>query len=182
MGRPPAPAGLAAPRYGRGQALPLLRPPGAIAEEAFLAACTRCDECIRACPHAAIVPAAARCRGAIGTPVLNLPDAPCRMCADFPCIAACPTAALRADIPAGMGTARISPLDCLAHQNNPCSACVEQCLVPDAIIWENSRPTVRPDVCTGCGVCQHVCPAPRNAVIVLPRRHRPHPAEGDRHD
>jgi ferredoxin-type protein NapG len=28
------------------------------------------------------------------------------------------------------------------------------------------------DACVGCGVCQHVCPAPVNAVLVLPARER----------
>jgi ferredoxin len=30
---------------------PLLRPPGAIAEPDFLATCTRCGDCAKACPH-----------------------------------------------------------------------------------------------------------------------------------
>jgi Pyruvate/2-oxoacid:ferredoxin oxidoreductase delta subunit len=97
------------------------------------------------------------------------------MCPDLPCVGACPTGALRLDVPVGMGTAIISPPDCLAHQNDPCSACVEQCPVPGAISWADCRPTVRQEACTGCGVCQHVCPAPRNAVILVPRRQRPLP-------
>lgn len=176
FGRPVA---IQAPRFGRSQPLPLLRPPGAIAEEAFLAACTRCRACAEACPHQAIVAAGPRFREAAGTPILNPLESPCRVCADLPCVAACPTAALRPDVPLGMGTAMISPLDCLAYQNTPCSACVEQCPVPGAIDWQNSRPTVRPEACVGCGVCQHVCPAPRNAVILLPRRSRPLPPGGD---
>ena len=35
--------------------VPLLRPPGAISEQAFLQACTRCDKCIIACPKDAIL-------------------------------------------------------------------------------------------------------------------------------
>ena len=34
--------------------VPVLRPPGAISEKAFLQACTRCEECIHACPKDAI--------------------------------------------------------------------------------------------------------------------------------
>jgi Pyruvate/2-oxoacid:ferredoxin oxidoreductase delta subunit len=97
------------------------------------------------------------------------------MCSDLPCVAACEPLALRFDVPARMGTAVISPLDCLAHQNTTCSACVEQCPVEGAMSWENGRPVVNPAACTGCGVRQYACPAPRNAVMILPTRDRPNP-------
>ena len=97
------------------------------------------------------------------------------MCDDRPCIAACRPRALRPDVPAKMGTAVISPLACLAHQGTTCSACVEQCPVGGAMRWENGRPVVDPAACTGCGVCQYACPAPRNAVMILPTKDRPLP-------
>lgn len=51
-----------------------------------------------------------------------------------------------------------------------CAACVERCPVAGAIQVANGMPAVVPDVCTGCGICQTVCPAPVNAVLMLPRR------------
>ena len=33
----------------------------------------------------------------------------------------------------------------------------------------NGRPVINRETCTGCGVCQYVCPAPYNAVLILPR-------------
>jgi Na+-translocating ferredoxin:NAD+ oxidoreductase RNF subunit RnfB len=51
-----------------------------------------------------------------------------------------------------------------------CSVCVEHCPVPGAMKRERGMPIVVPDVCTGCGVCHDVCPAPRNAVLMLPKR------------
>lgn len=166
---PPPPA----PTFGRGKPLPLLRPPGAIEEAAFLAACTRCTACAEACPHGAIGPAPARFREATGTPILNPIDSPCRMCPDRPCVAACEPRALRAELPSRMGLAMISPVACLAHQGTTCSACVEQCPADGAMAWVNGRPVVNPAACTGCGVCQYVCPAPQNAVLILPTRQRP---------
>lgn len=154
---------------------PVLRPPGAIEESAFLATCTRCNACAQACPHDAITVAPARLRGAAGTPVLNPIESPCRMCAELPCVAACEPLALRFGVPVKMGTATISVLDCLAHQNTTCSVCVEQCPVEGALAWENGRPVVNPGACTGCGVCQYACPAPRNAVMILPVLTRPTP-------
>ncbi|MCZ7680343.1 MAG: 4Fe-4S binding protein [Sandaracinaceae bacterium] len=32
---------------------------------------------------------------------------------------------------------------------------------------EDGRPRVVEGECTGCGVCQHVCPAPRNAILLV---------------
>jgi len=59
-----------------------------------------------------------------------------------------------------------------------CSACVERCPVPGAMKKERGLPMVVADACAGCGVCQEVCPAPRNAVLMRPRRRTPapHPA------
>jgi Na+-translocating ferredoxin:NAD+ oxidoreductase RNF subunit RnfB len=51
-----------------------------------------------------------------------------------------------------------------------CAACVERCPVAGAMKVQNGMPQVVADVCTGCGICQQVCPAPTNAVLMLPRQ------------
>lgn len=51
-----------------------------------------------------------------------------------------------------------------------CAACVERCPVSGAMSRERGLPMVHADVCTGCGICHDVCPAPRNAVLMMPRR------------
>ncbi|MCO5167418.1 MAG: 4Fe-4S dicluster domain-containing protein [Planctomycetes bacterium] len=163
LGGAPAPAA---------RALPVLRPPGAVDEADFLARCTRCDDCAAACPHDAIVKAPARLRQAAGTPVIDPVAAPCRMCPDLPCAAACLTGALRPDGPRVMGRAVIAAHDCLAYQGTGCAVCVEQCPVPGALRLDGGRPVVDAGRCTGCGVCQHVCPSPHNAVLVLPALRR----------
>lgn len=153
-------------------AFPLLRPPGAIGESAFLAGCTRCGDCIRACPHQAIRLAPERLRSAAGTPIIDPAEQPCLMCPDTPCITACTPGVLRrqpeAPVPA-IGVARIATVDCLAHQGSTCTTCSERCPVEGAIILTRGRPQIAADLCTGCGNCHHVCPAPRNAVLVMPR-------------
>ena len=159
----------------RAAIIPVLRPPGAVAETAFLAGCTRCGDCIRACPHQAIRLAPERLRAAAGTPIIDPAEQPCLMCADTPCITACTPGVLRrqteASVPA-IGVARIATVDCLAHQGTTCSSCSERCPVEGAITLTNGRPQVAADACTGCGICHHVCPAPRNAVLVMPRMRR----------
>lgn len=61
---------------------------------------------------------------------------------------------------------------CLAYTSF-CTVCAERCPVPNAMKVENGIPMVMPDSCTGCGVCHDVCPAPTNAVLVIPRRRSP---------
>jgi Na+-translocating ferredoxin:NAD+ oxidoreductase RNF subunit RnfB len=51
-----------------------------------------------------------------------------------------------------------------------CASCVERCPVPDAMQVTRGMPMVVADACTGCGICHAVCPAPVNAVLMLPRR------------
>lgn len=70
---------------------------------------------------------------------------------------------------AGTRVAIIQGRLCLALTSF-CAACVERCPVPGAMRTERGMPMVVADLCTGCGVCRDVCPAPVNAVLFLPRR------------
>jgi ferredoxin-type protein NapG len=73
-----------------------LRPPGALPEVEFLRACTRCDLCVKVCPHWALKVATRHDAPPVGTPFLHDPAADaCARCPDQPCIGACPTGALR---------------------------------------------------------------------------------------
>jgi len=160
----------------RPQVLPIHRPPGSVAEVAFLAGCTRCGDCIPACPYDALVPAPAMKRGAEGTPMIVPGDAACHLCEDRPCATACEADVIRHDLPEHMGTAQIEPLDCMAWQNVPCSSCVERCPVEGAITTDALvRPHVQAEACVGCGLCAFVCPAPRKAITILGDPDRPFP-------
>ena len=156
---------------GIARTFPVLRPPGAVPEADFLAGCTKCADCINACPYQAITHAPERMRAIAGTPIIDAAAQACLMCVDTPCITACKPGVLRrapaAPVPK-IGLARIQTMDCLAHQGSTCSTCHERCPVPGAIRLDGGRPTVVDEACTGCGMCHHVCPAPRNAVIMLP--------------
>lgn len=62
---------------------------------------------------------------------------------------------------------------CLAHQGSFCSTCVERCPEPGAMSKVDGKPVVHAYACTGCGVCQEVCPAPKNAIFFVARAPKP---------
>ncbi|MDG2053674.1 MAG: 4Fe-4S binding protein [Phycisphaerales bacterium] len=160
--------------------LPLLqRPPGAIDEEMFLDQCTRCGDCIEACPPSAILAAPEAFGRAAGTPIIDPRIQACVMCTDTPCIASCEPDVLRDDLPLTMGSAMIVPSDCLAFLGQSCTQCTDACPVTGALDLTDGLPSINNEHCTGCGVCHQVCPAPVNAVIMRPAQDRPIPPPSD---
>ncbi|MNX89320.1 quinol dehydrogenase periplasmic component [compost metagenome] len=147
----------------------VLRPPGALPEEAFSTACTRCDACAAACPAFAIKVAGRLDPVAEGTPFMHDPlRSPCLLCEDAPCIAACEPGALVPG-PLRLGRAEIAEDRCLAFAGTACTACAEACpLGEEAIVVREGRPLVVPLGCVGCGQCLGACPAPGGAIAVRP--------------
>ena len=141
--------------------VPVLRPPGAITEKAFLQACSRCDECINACPKDAILRVPKKMGFLIhNTPYIDAIRNPCVMCTDLPCIPACPDGALLpvqelSDV--SMGYAILDKKKCQAYGDTFCQQCVIDCPVPGAIHQVDSKPIIDKNICTGCGVCMRSC-------------------------
>lgn len=102
---------------------PRLRPPGAIEERDFLAACIKCGQCVQVCPVEAILLADIDEGFGIGVPYIVARDQACDFSCDaIQCILACPTGALTHELSkpeqTEMGFARMVPerLDtCLAR-------------------------------------------------------------------
>jgi ferredoxin-type protein NapG len=146
-----------------------LRPPGAVEEPTFLDRCTKCNDCVQACPPHAIV-----VHPSDGTPVLYAEQSPCLLCEDFPCILACGTEALlpvRGIDQVRMGVAAISHRLCTAGQG--CHACVSRCPT-DALAMDFESLTLRvvTEACVGCGMCEMVCKTVNDhvAIRVVPAR------------
>jgi ferredoxin-type protein NapG len=137
-----------------------IRPPGAVHEAQFLALCTKCDECIKVCPHESIRKLNKDFDIADGTPIIVPEDTPCYLCDDFACIKACKDGALVAvedNVEVAMGKAHINESNCMAYGVQFCEQCVRNCPVPGAIYLEDNKPVVREEKCVGCGICENVC-------------------------
>jgi len=173
-----------------------LRPPGALFEEDFLAACVRCGLCVRDCPYDTLRLAELGVDGpATGTPFFVAREVPCEMCDDIPCVIACPTGALDPGLTdiddAKMGIAvLVDQENCLNFLGLRCDVCYRVCpAIDEAITLELSHneisghhaifaPTVHAEACTGCGKCERSCVLPGAAIKVLPiRLARGSPAE-----
>lgn len=156
-----------------------IRPPFAVAELDFLLACTRCGDCIAACPHDVIFPLAGRLGPQVaGTPALDLLNKGCHLCGDWPCVTACPEPALilpevsevpDAPAPNSLPLLAMASIDrdtCLPWQGPECGACEGSCPVPGALRWEASKPIIDPGRCVGCGLCREACIVEPSAVTL----------------
>lgn len=179
------------------KAAPLvLRPPAALPEPEFLAACIRCGQCVAACPFGALRLSAPGDAVPVGTPYFIARENPCRMCRDVPCVPVCPTEALDISLVsepddsgrpefhvnrAHMGLAVIDRDTCIAYWGIQCDACYRTCpLIDRAITVEYVRnertgkhtiaaPVVHSEHCTGCGMCERACVTKKASIFVLPR-------------
>ncbi|MDO8959394.1 MAG: ferredoxin-type protein NapG [Rhodocyclaceae bacterium] len=180
--------GLGLSLYARhAKALPpaAIRPPGAIPEAEFSAACIRCGMCVRDCPFDILLLAKPEEPMSTGTPYFVARQAPCEMCEDIPCIKACPTNALDHSLTditkSKMGLAVLVDQEtCLNFLGLRCDICYRVCPVLDKAITldpqNNLRtgkhtlfiPVVHSEHCTGCGLCEKACPTEIAAIKVFP--------------
>lgn len=158
----------------------LIRPPGSIPEEQFLARCLGCGECMKVCPTNTIQP----CMFTDGFSRLYTPkvvpriagcEEKCTLCGNV-----CPTGAIRKLSTEDkqfvkIGTAVLDQHRCLAwEQNKECLVCDEVCpfnaieaRVVDTIKGRFKVPVVNEDLCMGCGMCEQHCPIFDTAAIVV---------------
>jgi len=154
------------------------RPPGSVKEKEFLEKCVRCGQCMQVCPTNFIQPALFE-TGVDGlwTPVLNAQTGYCEFECNK-CTQVCPTKAiekltLKDKKEFKMGTAVVVKDRCYTYADGyNCAVCEEHCPVPGKAIrfrevdtWNFEGKLVKvkqiyvvPDLCTGCGICENVCP------------------------
>ncbi len=156
----------------------LVRPPGAQNEEMFLSLCTRCDRCRSVCPTEVIAPCALE--GGIAsmrTPKMNYKLGWCNFCGK--CAEVCPTGALSLspgesfvfdglpdytfyETQQKLGRAQINRDHCIIWSGqSTCVVCSQSCPYDAISLDDGGRPVVDENKCTGCGVCENVCPSSR---------------------
>lgn len=151
-----------------------IRPPYAINELEFLLACTRCGDCIEACPYDVIFALSARMGAKVaGTPALDLLNRGCHLCQDWPCVTSCEPAALRRSesdtdipLPPKLANVSIDEQACLPFSGPECGACIGSCPVPGALVLDMCKPSINRDICTGCGLCIESCITEPKAIRI----------------
>ncbi len=147
-----------------------LRPPGALAEDEFLASCIKCGQCLQVCPVEAIKLADLRDGFGVGTPYIDPRAQACDFsCDGLQCVLACPTGALTHEISysheAEMAVAEVvSPDRCLAAQGKPFSGLARgegfagKLRFSDIDRWNAIPLGEKTFERERCDLCVHVCP------------------------
>ncbi|MFP4501805.1 MAG: 4Fe-4S dicluster domain-containing protein [Candidatus Hydrogenedentota bacterium] len=175
----------------------LIRPPGSVEEGEFLERCIKCDQCINSCPTNVLQPATYEEAGveSLWTPVMNFAVGHCQLKCTM-CSEVCPTGAIRKitvaeklgkgefkdEGPIRLGTAFYDLGRCLPHAMEiPCVVCEEVCPTsPKAIQTKDeeakdvfgeivvlNKPFIVPDLCIGCGICEHECPVKDERAVYV---------------
>ncbi len=168
----------------------LIRPPGAQDEEAFLARCLRCSQCMKVCPTSGLQPTLLEA-GLEGlwtprlVPRLGHCNYGCNACGQVCPSGAIPPLDLERKRRAAIGMAVVDRNRCLPWAYGvPCIVCEEMCPVPNKAIRLEAatvlnaqgeevtvqRPYVLLDLCIGCGICEFQCPMAGEAAIRVYRR------------
>ena len=158
-----------------------VRPPFALSELEFVLACTRCSDCIEACPHNVIFPLPSNYGADVAATVaLDVLNGGCHLCEDWPCVTVCEAGALKipiidqeedeaAESTASwpkMARAEINPDECLPFKGPECGACDGSCPIPNTLIFQREKPQINQDSCSGCGLCRAACIADPKAIKI----------------
>jgi MauM/NapG family ferredoxin protein len=167
--------------------LKLIRPPGALAEDKFLAKCVKCGQCMRACPTGGLQPVLTEAGPeGIYTPKLVPKIGYCEYYCSL-CTQVCPTGAIKkqtieAKNKLKIGSAWVNKSRCIPYVlGKPCIVCEEHCPVsPKAIklvevetklsdgsIAVQKAPVIDLDLCTGCGICENKCPVMDDPAVFV---------------
>ncbi len=154
----------------------IIRPPGSISEDEFLATCVRCNQCAKVCPTNVIQPIMLKAGlESTFTPEMNFETGYCEWNCNE-CGKVCPTSAIKQiDLKDKqrfkIGFAAIDKNRCIPWATGKnCIVCEELCPVPDKAIkleveGDLKKPYVVRELCTGCGVCEYNCPIKSPAAI-----------------
>ncbi|HEY3347069.1 MAG TPA: 4Fe-4S binding protein, partial [Nitrospirota bacterium] len=167
----------------------LIRPPGALPEDEFLARCTRCGECMKVCIANGLQPSLFEAGlPGLWSPVLKPRMGYCEYNCTL-CGQVCPTGAIKR-LPVEekkkvkLGLAEIDRNHCLPWKgDSDCLVCEEHCPTADKAIKLREEPAgslsggkvfkkpyIDENLCVGCGICETKCPLTDRAAINITSR------------
>ncbi len=154
-------------------------PPGSISHEHFNGNCTACNLCVAACPGDVLQPSFLEYGFKnMLQPIMDYRKGYCNYeCTK--CGEVCPTGAIR---PLSIENKKITQvgvvhftkrLCVVVTEGTACGSCSEHCptqavtMVP--YTDDLTIPEIKPEICIGCGACEHACPVrdPHVAIFVL---------------
>jgi len=162
--------------YSRGP----VAPPGSVSIHHLKSNCIGCQLCISVCPSNVLQPAFLE-YGFTGMMLPRLDNKigfcnfECTKCGEV-----CPTGAI---IPLAKSEKKLTQIGTVQFRNHlcivesegtACGSCSEHC--PTQAVYmvpykdDLTIPEVKPDICVGCGACEHACPVtdPHPAIYVYP--------------
>lgn len=154
-------------------------PPGAMTAEHFYQTCISCHLCVTACPSSVILPHAEPSGPkSILKPALNFELGMCEQNCNL-CSQICPVNAIQSVPSEKKKFMKIGEVEYKKHlcvvetDGKDCGACAEHCPTQavSMVPYHNNLmiPKTNPDICIGCGSCEHICPVrPDRAIIVHP--------------
>ncbi len=133
---------------------PPVQLPWSVAWPQFSTGCTRCGDCLAACPEQILV------KGEGGFPTVDFQRGECTFCGD--CVAACKEPLFRPASETPWQYKASIAANCLANSQVYCQRCQDSC-EPRAIrfiptLGRVPTPVIELDSCNGCGACVQDCP------------------------
>lgn len=133
---------------------PPVQLPWSVAWPQFSTGCTRCGDCLAACPEQILV------NGEGGFPTVDFQRGECTFCGD--CVAACKEPLFRPALETPWQYKASIAANCLANGQVYCQRCQDSC-EPRAIrfiptLGRVPTPVIELDSCNGCGACVQDCP------------------------
>ena len=155
-------------------------PPGGISSKHFHARCTACQLCVAKCPAHVLFPANTEYGwGGFMQPTLRFTHGfcnfDCTICGDVCPNRALHTLSVEEKHQTQIGVVRFLKKNCVVNtQKSNCGACAEHCptgavsMIPFGKPDENlTIPTIKPELCVGCGACEFICPVrPYRAIYI----------------
>ncbi|MBM5571684.1 ferredoxin-type protein NapF [Deefgea chitinilytica] len=127
----------------------------------FVDICTRCGDCVSACPTQIIRV------GDAGFPTVDFAHGECSFCGE--CSRVCNTKAIEQSAAEPWSLRAVRTDNCLALKNIECRICGEVCDVRairfELAIGKVAKPHINTEQCTGCGAC--VAPCPSQSLNIL---------------